>query len=83
MTLYRLIACFNTLMTLFNFVESAIRKGKLLNPFEKFMLCMMRLRLGTPVIDIAGRFQISKTNAADTFLDVLDMLYVKISPLII
>ena len=66
-------------MTLFNFVKSAIRKGKLLNPFEKFMLCMMRLRL----IDIADRFQISKTNAADTFWDVLDMLYVKISPLII
>ena len=28
---------------------------------------MMRLRLGIPVIDIADRFQISKTTAADTF----------------
>ena len=70
-------------MTLFNLVKPAIKKGKLLNPFEKFMLCMMRLRLGIPVIDLADRFQISKTTAADTFLDVLDILYVKISPLII
>ena len=76
------LACFNTLMTLFNLVKPAIKKGKLLNPFEKFMLCMMRLRLGIPVIDLADRFQISKTTAADTFLNVLDILYVKISPLI-
>ena len=69
-------------MTLFNLVKPAIKKGKLLNPFEKFMLCMIRLRLGIPVIDLADRCQISKTTAADTFLDVVDILYVKISPLI-
>ena len=40
---------------------------------------MIRLRLGISVIDLTDRFQISKTNAADTFLDVLDILYVKIS----
>ena len=43
----------------------------------------MRLRLGISVIDLADRFQISKTTAADTFLDVLNIHYVKISPLII
>ena len=69
-------------MTLFNLVKPAIKKGKLLNPL-KFMLCMMQLRLGISVIDLADRFQIFKTTAADTFLDVLDILYVKISPLII
>ena len=72
------LAYFNTLMTLFNLVKPAIKKGKSLNPFEKFMLCMMRLRLGIPVIDLADRFQISKTTAADTFLDVPDILFVKI-----
>ena len=70
-------------MTLFNLVKPAIKKGKLLNPFEKFMLCMMWLRFGIPFIDLADRFQISKTTAADTFLDILNILYVKISPLII
>ena len=80
---YTGLCCFNTSMTLFNLVKPAIEKGTLLNPFEKFMLCMMWLRLGIPVIDLANRFQISKTAAADTFLDVLDILYVKISPLIL
>ena len=83
MSYYTGLACFNTLMTLFNLVKPAIKKGKLLNPFEKFMLCMMRLRLGIPVIDLADRFQICKTTAADTFLDVLNILHVKISPFII
>ena len=80
---YTGLACFNTLMTLFTLVKPAIKKGKLLNPFEKFMLCMMQLRLGISVIDSADRFQISKTTTADTFLDDLNILYEKISPLII
>ena len=70
-------------MTLFNLVKPAVKKGKLLSPFEKFMLCMLGLRLRIPVINLADRFQISKITVADTFLDVLDILYVKISPLII
>ena len=70
-------------MTLFNLVKPAVKKGKLLNSFEKFMLCMLGLRLGIPVINLTDRFQISKITIADTFLDVLDILYVKISPLII
>ena len=80
---YTDLACFNTLMALFNLVKPAIKKGKLLNPFEKFILCMIRLRLGISVIDLAPRFQISKNTAADTFLDVLNILYAKILPLII
>ena len=83
MSYYRGLACFNTLMTLFNLVKPAVKKGKLLNSFEKFMLCMLGLRLGIPVINLTDRFQISKITVADTFLDVLDILYVKISPLII
>ena len=80
---YTGLACFNALMALFTLIKPAVKNEKLLNPFEKFMLCMMQLRLGIRVINLADRFQISKTTAADTFLDVLDVLYVKISPLII
>ena len=83
MSYYTGLACFNALMALFTLIKPAVKNEKLLNPFEKFMLCMMRLRLGIRVINLADRFQISKTTAADTFLDVLDVLYVKISPLII
>ena len=78
MSYYTGLACFNTLMILFNLVKPAIKEGKLLNPFEKFILCMMRLRLGISAIDLADRFQVSRTTAADAFLDVLNILYVKI-----
>ena len=44
---------------------------------------MLGLRFGIPVINLADRFQISEITAADTFLDVIDILYVNISPLII
>ena len=65
---YTGLACFNTLITLFNLVKSEIKSGNKLQSFEKFILCLMRLRLGVSVIDLADMFQISKTTAADTFL---------------
>ena len=38
---------------------------------------------GISDIDLADRFQISNRTAAETFLDVSNVLYVKIIPLII
>ena len=73
MSYYTGLACFNTLITLFNLVKSEIKSGNKLQPFEKFILCLMRLRLGVSVIDLADRFQISKTTAADTFLEFLNI----------
>ena len=64
---YTGLACFNTLISLFNLVKEEIKSEKKLQPFEKFILCLMGLRLGVSVIDLADRFQISKTTAADTF----------------
>ena len=43
----------------------------------------MRLRLGVSVIDLADRFQISKTTAADTFLEILNIFFIKLTPLVI
>ena len=81
MSYYAGLACFNTLMTLFNLEKPAIKKaGKLF--LNLCSACMMRLRLGISVIDFAVRFQISKTTATDTFLDVFNILYERISPLI-
>ena len=65
---YTGLACFKALMALFNLAEAAIKKVKLLNPFEKFILCMMWLHLGNSVINLTDRLLISKTTAADTFL---------------
>ena len=43
----------------------------------------MRLRLSVSVIDLADRFQISKTTAADTFLEILNIFFIKLTPLVI
>ena len=72
---YTGLACFNTLITLFNLVKSEIKSGNKLQSFEKFILCLMRLRLGVSVIDLADRFQISKTTAADTFSEILNIYF--------
>ena len=80
---YTGLACFNTLITLFNLVRSEIKGGNKLQSFEKFILCLMRLRLGVSVIDLADRFQISKTTAADTFLEILNIFFIKLTPLVI
>ena len=37
------LACFNTLIILFNLVKSEIKSGNELQSFEKFILCLMRL----------------------------------------
>ena len=43
----------------------------------------MRLRLDISAIDLTDRLQFCKITAADTFLDIIDILYVKVSLLII
>ena len=83
MSYYTGLACFNTLITLFNLVKSEIEGGNKLPSFEKFILCLMRLRLGVSVIDLADRFQISKATAADTFLQILNIFLIKLTPLVI
>ena len=67
MSYYTVLACFDILMVLFSLVKTAFNKGRMLNPFEKFILCIMGL-----LLDLADWFQISKTAAADTFLNLLE-----------
>ena len=43
----------------------------------------MRLRLGVSVIDLADRFQLSTTTAADTFLEIFNIFFIKLTPLVI
>ena len=72
MSCYTVLACFDILMVLFSLVKTAFNKGRMLNPFEKFILCIMGLLLDISVTDLADWFQISKTAAADTFLNLLE-----------
>lgn len=64
-------------------VKLAVKKGDLLNPFESFILLMKWLLQGISDIDVADRLHISNRTSAETLLDVLDVMYVKITSLII
>ena len=77
---YTGLACFNTLMRLFNLVKPVIKKGKIIKSIWNVYVVHDAIKTWNPVIDLADTFHISKTTDADTFLDVLD---IKISPFII
>ena len=63
-------------------LDIVTKRGKL-NPFEMLNLCLMRQRLRLAVVDLANRFQICKTSISKVFLLVLDVLYVKLTTIII
>ena len=67
-TYYNGLADFNTLNALFDLVKLDIvtKRGKH-NPSEMLILCLMRLRLGLTVVDLANRFQICKTTVSKVF----------------
>ena len=50
--------------------------------FEQLLLCLIRLRLGVSVVDLSKRFHVSKTTVSRIFLDMLELLYVYLKPLI-
>ena len=76
---YTWLADFNALNALFDLekLDTATKRGKL-NPFEMLFLCLMRLRLG-----LVNRLQECKTTISKVFLLVLNVLYVKLTPVII
>ena len=63
-------------------VKDAIKESKVLTIFEHLLLCLIRLRLGVSVVDLSKRFQVSKTTVSRIFLDMLEVLYVYLKPLI-
>ena len=54
-----------------------------LSPFQQLLLALMRLRLNLQLADIGFRFNIHYSTVREIFLLVLDVLFVKLKPLII
>ena len=63
-----------------NLVKSEIESRNVSQPFEKFIVCLMRLKLGVSVTDLADRFQISKTRAPDTISEMLNIFFKELPP---
>ena len=73
---------FQILMKLYEFVEGDIKNIISLTKFEQFILCLMRLRLGTSLLDIANRFQLSKSTAGRIFSDTLDVMFIRLKKIV-
>ena len=75
---------FEILMTLFNFLVVVLKQpvNSALTQFQEFSLTLMRLRLNLTLTDLAYRFVVSKTTASTVFLKWLDVMFVRMSPLI-
>ena len=71
-----------TLKSFFEYVKDAIKELKVLTKFEQLLLCLIRLRLGVSVVDLSKCFQVSKTTVSRKYLDMLEVLYVNLKPLI-
>ena len=79
---YTGLPSYGTLKSLFEYVKDAIKESKVLTKFEQLLLCLICLRLGVSVVDLSKRFQVSKTTVSRIFLDMLEVLYVCLKPLI-
>ena len=73
------------LLCVFNFVKDLLQSSKgVLPPFQKFLMCIIRLRLNLPGRDLRYRFGgISESTVSGTFLHVIDAIYQRLKPLII
>ena len=72
------------LMTLFMYVKPHLQNsGKFsLSPFQQLIVTLMRLRLNLPIQDLGYRFQVHTSTVSRIFSRVVDVLFVKLKPLI-
>ena len=75
---------FLVMITLFNYLQDivSLTARSSLSKFEQFVLTMMRLRLNLPLGDLGYRFGVSTSTAFRVFYTWLDVMFVRLSPLI-
>lgn len=68
---------------LFAFVNQDLMTKSSLTPFHQLLCTLMRLRLGLCLQDLAYRFGVHQSTISRSFSYIIDVLYVKLQPLII
>ena len=74
---------FAKLMVLFTFLQDFIKAGHSVTPFQCLILTLMRLKLNVPLHFLAFVFGVSKATAVRVFNSTLNVLYFRISDLIV
>ena len=82
--LYTGLPSFVVLMTLFNFIEPDLTQSanSALSKFQKVILVLMRLKLNLSVQYLVDQFKVSQGTVSKAFLNTLNVMYVKLKPLI-
>ena len=71
------------LMVIFSFLSGFLKPGPRLTPFHSCLLTLMRMRLNLPLYFFVYLFRMSKTSLTRIFIGTLDIMYVRLGPLII
>ena len=80
---YTGLPSFNVLKTVFKFVDPPATTSTKLSSFQEFVLTLMKLRLDSPLKDLAYRFRISVTTVSRIFAKWLVILDVRLSSCLI
>ena len=71
------------LLVVFVFIKDHLGNRKVLSPFQQLLMTLMRLRLNLSGQDLAYRFGVHKSTVSRTFMQVIDLLYIRLKPHII
>ena len=73
------------LYVMFTFLKPHLSTAsrKALTPFQQVLMTMMRLRLNLSGQDLAYRFSVHSSTISRTFINVIDIMYARLKPLIL
>ena len=73
-----------TLIALFDIIQPHLPEGVMssLSTFHKFVLVLMKLRLTTPVQDLAYRFGVSKSTVSRTVISTIHVMHEHLKSLV-
>ena len=73
------------LLVVFIFIKDHLGNGIVLSSFQQLLMTLMRMRLRLNLSgqDLTYRFGVHKSTVSPTFMQVIDLLYIRLKPLII